>query len=238
MKKVVIFDLYNTVLKDGFFSFEHAMTELYHAFFEEKCTLEEFLEYEKSFFPAFLEKREKNIETCLIEDEIPFMFERFAVAAPESWDELDYQIMNWMQKGGLLDEVHETLEKLQKLGIQMYILSNTVFTGKSTMRLLDDFGVLHYFTKVYASADYRARKPGREFFEIAVSEVLDSHPGSSREDILFVGNDYETDVKGAVGAGLDAVWYNVEHLENVENFDIIEIDDFRELIEIVYTAIS
>ena len=233
MRKVVIFDLYNTVLKDGFFSFEHAMVELYHAYFEEKCTLEEFLEFEKTFFPMFLEKREKNIETCLIEDEIPFMFEKFDVPTPESWDELDYQIMNWMQKGGLLDSVHETLEKLQKLGIQMYILSNTVFTGKSTMRLLNDFGILHYFTKVYVSADYRVRKPGREFFEIAISEILDSHPELSREDILFVGNDYEADAKGATAAGLDIVWYNVEHMENVENLDIIEIDDFRELIEII-----
>lgn len=233
MKRVVIFDLYNTVLKDGFFSFEHAMTELYHAFFEEKCTLEEFLEYEESFFPAFLEKREKNIETCLIEDEIPFMFERFGVPAPESWDELDYQIMNWMQKGGLLDSVQETLEELQKLGAQMYILSNTVFTGKSTMRLLDDFGILDYFTKVYASADYKVRKPGREFFEIAVSEIIEGHTEIGREDILFVGNDYETDVKGAVGAELDVIWYNVEHLENVENLDIIEIDDFRELMELI-----
>lgn len=238
MKKVVIFDLYNTVLKDGFFSFEYAMVELYHAYFEEKCTLEEFLEFEKTFFPAFLERREKNIETCLIEDEIPFMFEKFDVPAPDSWDELDYQIMNWMQKGGLLDSVHETLEELQKLGIQMYILSNTVFTGKSTMRLLDDFGILHYFKKVYASADYRVRKPGREFFEIAISEILNSNPKLSREDILFVGNDYETDVKGATGVGLDTVWYNVEHTENIENLEIFEIDDFRKLIGIVNMAIS
>ena len=233
MKKVVIFDLYNTVLKDGFFSFEHAMEELYNAYFEEKCTLEEFMEYEKSFFPAFLERREKNIETCLIEDEIPYIFEHFGVQPSKSWDELDYEIMNWMQKGGLLDSVQETLESLEKLGVEMYILSNTVFTGKSTMRLLDDFGILHYFKKVYASADYRVRKPGREFFDIAVSEILDGRPEISREDILFVGNDYEADAKGALGADLDVVWYNVEHAENVENLEIIKIDDMRKLIAIV-----
>lgn len=233
MKKVVIFDLYNTVLKDGFFSFDHAMEELYHAYFEEKCTLEEFTEYEKSFFPAFLERREKNIETCLIEDEVPFMFEKFGVEVPCSWVELDYQIMNWMQKGGLLDAVQETLEELRKMGIDMYILSNTVFTGEATMRLLEDFGILHYFQKVYSSADYRVRKPGREFFEIAVSEILDGRPELSREDILFVGNDYEADAKGALGADLDVVWYNVEHVENVENLEIIEIDDMRKLIDIV-----
>ena len=233
MKKVVIFDLYNTVLKDGFFSFDHAMEELYHAYFEEKCTLEEFMEYEKSFFPAFLERREKNIETCLIEDEIPYIFEHFGVQPSKSWDELDYEIMNWMQKGGLLDAVQETLESLEKLGVEMYILSNTVFTGKSTMRLLDDFGILHYFKKVYASADYRVRKPGREFFEIAVSEILDGRPELSRADILFVGNDYEADAKGALGADLDVVWYNVEHAENVENLKVFEMDDFKNLIDIM-----
>ncbi len=233
MKKVVIFDLYNTVLKDGFFSFEHAMVELHHAYFEERCTLEEFLEFEKTFFPVFLEKREKNIETCLIEDEIPFMFEKFGVSAPESWDELDYQIMNWMQKGGFLDEVQETLEDLRKMGVEMYILSNTVFTGKSTMRLLDDFGILHYFKKVYASADYQVRKPSKEFFEIAVSEILDNRKELSRKEILFVGNDYEADAKGAIEADLDVVWYNVEHAENVEKLEILEMDDFRKLIDIV-----
>lgn len=233
MKKVVIFDLYNTVLKDGFFSFEHAMEELYHAYFEGKCTLEEFMEYEKSFFPAFLERREKNIETCLIEDEIPYIFEHFGVQPSKSWDELDYEIMNWMQKGGLLDAVQETLESLEKLGVEMYILSNTVFTGKSTMHLLDDFGILHYFKKVYSSADYRVRKPGREFFDIAVSEILNGRPELSRADILFVGNDYEADAKGALGADLDVVWYNVEHAENVENLEIYEIDDMRKLIAIV-----
>lgn len=233
MKKIVIFDLYNTVLKDGSFSFENGMTELYHALFEEKCTLEEFLEFERTFFPVFVEKREKNIETCLIEEEVALFFEKFDVHAPESWEELDYRIMCWMQEESLLDEVKITLEQLQEMGVEMYILSNTVFTGKTTMCLLNDFGILHYFTKVYTSADYRVRKPGREFFKIVISEILGSHEELCREDILFVGNDYETDVKGATAVGLDTVWYNVEHAENREKLDIIEIDDFMKLIGIV-----
>ena len=233
MKKVVIFDLYSTVLKDGFFSFQHAMEELYHAYFEEKCTLEEFTEYERSFFPAFLERREQNIETHLMEDEIIYIFEHFGVQPLKSWDEVEYEIMNWMQKGGLLDSVQEALEELQKKDIDMYILSNTVFTGKVTERLLEEFGILHYFKKVYASADYRVRKPGREFFDIAIAEILEDRKELCKEDIIFVGNDYEMDAKGAIGAELDAVWYNVEHAENVDSLEIYEIDDMRKLIAIV-----
>ena len=233
MKKVVIFDLYSTVLKDGFFSFQHAMEELYHAYFEEKCTMEEFAEYERSFFPAFLERRDKNVETHLMEDEIIYIFEHFDVQPLKSWDEVEYEIMNWMQKGGLLDSVQETLEELQKMDVDMYILSNTVFTGKTTERLLEEFAILHYFKKVYASADYRVRKPGREFFDIAVSEILAGNKALAKADLIFVGNDYEMDAKGAVGAELDVVWYNIEHAENTENLDIYEIDDMRQLIAIV-----
>lgn len=233
MKKVIIFDLYDTVLKDISFSFKKGITELYQKFFSEKCSLEEFMEFEETFYPLYSQRKVDNSEVCLIQDEIPSFYEKFGVPKPKSWEELDYDIMNRMQKDVLLDEVRDTLKSLQMQGIDMYILSNSIFTGTSTRRLLDDFGILHYFKKVYSSADYKTRKPGTRFYEIAIDEVLASHPGMTKENILYVGNDYVTDVKGAISAGLDVVWYNVNHLQNQEGLDILEIDDFRQLINIL-----
>lgn len=57
--------------------------------------------------------------------------------------------------------------------------------------------------------------------------------------IFFVGNDYKSDVTGAVNAGLKPVWYNWETLsdgsyrENTEKYDLTEIRRFSELLEIV-----
>ena len=37
---------------------------------------------------------------------------------------------------------------------------------------------------------------------------------------------------GATSIGLSAVWYNVNHLLNQNKINIMEIDDFKQLIEI------
>ena len=48
-----------------------------------------------------------------------------------------------------------------------------------------------------------------------------------------MGNDYEMDAVGGVGAGLHTIWYNVNHLPNEKNLKVWDIDNFREIVEIV-----
>ena len=232
MKKVILFDLYDTILKDISFEFKEGLNWLYQEYFTEACTWEEFKEYEETFWPLFAKRKEDNSEVCLIWDEVVKLFEKFKVILPDDLEELDYTIMNQMQQDILLEEVRDTLKKLQEQGIRMYILSNSIFTGVSTRRLLDDFGILQYFDKVYSSADYGVRKPGEKFFNIAIEEILSDNPGTCKEDILYVGNDYLTDVQGAMAAGLDVVWYNVKHLSDEKNTGVCEIDEFQMLLRI------
>ena len=37
---------------------------------------------------------------------------------------------------------------------------------------------------------------------MAIGEVLSQYPDATREDILFIGDTYETDIAGAYNAGL------------------------------------
>lgn len=233
MKKVIIFDLYDTVLKDITFDFEAGIMYLYNTFLKEKCSFEELKEYAETFLPLYARRKVDDVEICLIKDEVPFFFEKFDVEKSASDEELDYNIMNHMQKVTLLSEVRDTLEELQKQGVKMYILSNSIFTGNSAKRLLYDFGILHYFEKLFSSADYGIRKPSEKFYRIAIKEILSEHHEVKKEDILYIGNDYQTDVMGATSVGLDTVWYNVNHLPNQNGIDIWDIDDFRKIIEIV-----
>lgn len=233
LKKVIIFDLYDTVLKDITFDFEAGIMYLYNTFFKEKCSFEELKEYAETFLPLYDKRKVDYIEVCLIKDEVPLFFEKFNVAKPASYEELDYDIMNHMQKVTLLSEVRDTLEELQKQGIKMYILSNSIFTGNSAKRLLHDFGILHCFEKIFSSADYGIRKPSEKFYQIAISEILSEYHEVKKEDILYIGNDYETDAMGATSVGLDTVWYNVNHLPNRNGIDIWDIDDFKQILEIV-----
>jgi len=233
MKKIILFDLYDTILRDISFDFNAGIKWLYDTYFAKHCTWEELKAYVETFLPLFAKRKEDNSEVCLIRDEVVKVFEKFDVTLPEDLEELEYAMMNRIQKETLLDEVHETLEELQKQGIPMYILSNSIFTGKITERLLEDFCILKYFKKVYVSADYGVRKPGGKFFDIAIEEIKENHPGMDKREMLYIGNDYLTDVQGAKAAGLDVVWYNRKQFSDEKGICTFNIARFHEILEVL-----
>jgi len=122
---------------------------------------------------------------------------------------------------------------LQEKGVHMYVFSNSIFTEKAASKHIGNHGILDYFDKVFSSGDYGVRKPGKEFFQIAIDEILRMHPGATIEDIFFVGNDYEADAVGGTGAELKTIWYNVEHLPNEKGLEIWDVDDMRKILGIV-----
>ena len=89
------------------------------------------------------------------------------------------------------------------------------------------------FTKVYASADYGVRKPGEKFFGKAIKEILESHPGMEKNNILYVGNDYVTDVQGAKAAGMDVAWYNVRQLPDEKGICTYNITNFNDILKVI-----
>lgn len=233
MGRIVIFDLYDTVLKDISFDFQRGMRYLYDLYFAEHCSYTEFREFEDTFYPLYEQRKLDHSEVSLIRDEVLPMFERFAVKPPADLSGLEFEIMDHMQEEALPEETEETLRVLRGRGVPMYILSNAVFSAGAARRLLDRFGIGGYFKKIYSSADHGVRKPGRAFFDIAVGEILAAHPEHKKEDILYVGNDAVTDVMGGRLAGLDTVWYNVKHLSETKGSNVREIDDLRELLEVI-----
>ncbi len=232
MTKVILFDLYDTVLKEISFDFEAGIGYLYSTYFLKACARKDLEEYEAEFLPLYEKRKTDHTEVCLIKDEVPLLFERFGVRQPDTLSKLDYRMMKRMQKVTLLDEVRHTLSELHKNNIGMYILSNSIFMGDSAAELLKDFGIGHYFKRIYSSADYGIQKPSSTFFQVAIDGILGDYPDISKADILYVGNDYETDITGAVSVGLHTVWYNVSHLPNNQNLETEEMDDFKELLEI------
>lgn len=228
---IYLFDLYDTILKDISFDFQRGMSCLYDGYFSDLCSREEFRKYEDTFMPLYEKRKVDHSEVMLIRDEVLPIFRKFGAAAPADLDELEWEIMDHMQEETLLPEVEETLARIHKSGCPMYILSNAIFSAKAACRLLERFGIGKYFKRVYSSADYGTRKPGKAFFDFAVEEILGENHGASREDILYVGNDYLTDITGGTLAGLRTVWYNVKNLPNVDQLPTREIRDFRELLE-------
>lgn len=233
MVKVILFDLYDTILKDISFDFNNGLTYLHKTFFSKACSIKELMDFSETFLPLYDKRKTDNTEICLIGDEIPQFFIRYGIPLPEDLASVEYAVMNQMQKVTLMDSVRDTLQMLYDRGVLMYILSNSIFTGNAAKKLLNDFGIAEYFKKLYSSADYGIRKPDRRFFDIAVNGILSDNCDVKKEEILYVGNDYVTDVTGAAISGLKTVWYNVKRLPNEKSLCIWDIDNFRKILDIV-----
>lgn len=91
------------------------------------------------------------------------------------------------------------LEKLHEAGKKVYLLSNAqrIFT-EYEMRKLD---LVKYFDGILISSDYKTKKPDKRFFDILIAEY-DINP----DDVLFVGNDSRSDIKGAQTVGFDTFY--------------------------------
>jgi 2-haloacid dehalogenase len=70
-------------------------------------------------------------------------------------------------------------------------------------------------------------KPAREFFDIAMARL--GHP--SVREVLMIGDNWTSDIQGAVQYGIDACWYNPSHKPRPANLEITrEIASLRELV--------
>ena len=94
---------------------------------------------------------------------------------------------------------------------------------------LERLGIRKYFNKIWSSADFGWIKPNRDFFEMAIGNVLSDNPDASREDIVFIGDMYSTDVVGANRAGIKVIWLNYKNESNEEDLPVHCIYDISEL---------
>lgn len=233
-KTIVVFDLWETLFTDEHYDFEAGLKYLYDGFLSARCTFEEFkTEFYRIFQSLFRIEKSGPTEVCLIRDVIPPLFEKFGIVMPQDDAELEYAILTNMQKYSVSQDVRDTLERLVASGVKTAILSNGLFRGSLVERLLEESGIRRYFERVFSSADYGVKKPGKGFFEIALKEIRKDHPGIRNDEILYVGNDYNDDVRGGTGAGLETVWLNVAHLKNADGIACHEIDDITKVLEFV-----
>jgi 2-haloalkanoic acid dehalogenase type II len=97
----------------------------------------------------------------------------------------------------------EAAEVLRKLG-SMYRLS-LLSNGPSDLQRekIRVLGVESHFDHIVISGEVGYFKPSREIFMCMVG-VLGAEP----HEVMYIGDNYEKDMLGALGAGLRAIWVN------------------------------
>lgn len=107
----------------------------------------------------------------------------------------------------LFDGVSEVLDYLKKKNYQLFIITNG-FKEVQVKKLINT-GIDHFFNKIYISEDVKSPKPSNEIFEYAIKSS-----NAKKTASLMVGDDWETDVLGAVKFGIDAVFLKKESKRN------------------------
>ena len=93
----------------------------------------------------------------------------------------------------------ELLAALRESGRRVYLLSNAqrIFTEYELFYL----GIHSFFDGILISSDYGCRKPDERFYGL-----LSEKYGVSPEESIMIGNDMDTDIAGAVRAGMDSFY--------------------------------
>jgi HAD superfamily hydrolase (TIGR01549 family) len=121
-------------------------------------------------------------------------------------DEEQWRHMEWLwyeplsKVSKVESDIAETLAALKELGLKLGIVSNTFITGSSLDKHLEQLGILDFFPIRVYSYEFDFRKPDARIFKAAAEKV-----GERLENIMFVGDRVDKDIKAAAKTGMRAV---------------------------------
>lgn len=100
----------------------------------------------------------------------------------------------------LCDGAREILEVLSRR-YQMHIITNGFVEVQ--YKKLENSGLRTFFKNIFISEEVKSPKPDPEIFQYALKSS-----NARRKESLMIGDSWEVDILGAMGAGLDQVHYS------------------------------
>ena len=127
-------------------------------------------------------------------------------------------------KPNVIPHTHEILAYL-KPNYQLHIISNGFDDVQHTKLKASE--IHDYFSIIVTSDSSGHRKPQKGIFEFAMNEA-----GATRSDAVMIGDNIETDIKGAKNASMDQIFFNPNNTQH--SVDVTyEITSLKQIMNIL-----
>lgn len=127
-------------------------------------------------------------------------------------------------KGNVIQDAFIVLDYL-KDRYQLHVITNGFDDIQETK--LNSSNLKKYFSRVFTSEAVGFKKPSKEMFEKAVEWI-----GTDKRSCVMVGDNLETDIKGAINANLDVIFFNPGKISHdlPVTFEIDRLADLKSIL--------
>lgn len=132
----------------------------------------------------------------------PYLYESLGIEIALTNAEIDTIFWDAAAPGAATEGVEDFLKFLKKWEIRTGVISNISYAPSVVAARINRLLPENAFEFILTSSNYIFRKPHRRIFDLAL-EKADLRP----DEVWYIGDQYECDVKGALNAGLYPVWY-------------------------------
>lgn len=165
-------------------------------------------------------------------EEIPeYRFKKF-------FDEIDLKITDYQKANILFQEglanstaviqnAKEIVEYLRHKQYSLHIVTNGLVKLQKPRIINSE--IAEYISDIIISEAVGVAKPNPEIFNILLNKI-----NIKPEEAVMIGDSLEKDIKGAIDAGIYAIWYNPDNKSNCMNIQPdYQIENLLELKEIL-----
>ncbi|MFR1709736.1 MAG: HAD family hydrolase [Clostridium sp.] len=231
--RAIVFDLFDTLLHDVKFDFDSGLSYLHENILSKDTDKAEFLDYAATYWKGLYDKRsEDNLEVAF-EDELLDFQNKYGFKVNYQLEDILFNFALEVNATELFNDTISTLEQLNLLGIPVYLLSNSIFKKNVMKKIINQYDLEKYFINIHFSADYKVRKPHKDLFKIVFDDIKNYDASIEKEQVYFIGDNFEADILGAESFGFTPVFINRTQDTNINNKNFIEIKSLNELLEVI-----
>lgn len=154
----------------------------------------------------------------------PYLYESQGIEVSLSNAEIDTVFWDAAAPGKPTEGMEAFLEYLKDKGVRTAVISNIAYDPSVVADRINRLLPGNTFEFIITSSNYMFRKPNRRIFDLALEKA-----GLKPDEVWYIGDQYECDIKGAINAGLFPVWYigaiDLPYMEDKSVMTVISWDE-------------